>query len=211
MIHDLSHRFEYATPFRLLAITLDASLETYSLHQLGETSIPDFKLEIRKWEWLGARVLVESAFPGARLSKNEFGKPVLDNGHHISISHDGDLLAVAFSPDPVGLDIQSVDERVWRIRQRFLNDLEKRWVEASQDPLTSATLVWASKEAVFKFFGTDVDFAHDCNVHPFDQTSIIPLTYQGSHGQFHFELQLISFLNRHIVVANSANLQASKS
>ena len=211
MIQDLSNLFECPPPFRLLAIPLNASLEEYWNDHIKGASIPDFKLEIRKWEWLGARIILQSVFPGALLSKNEYGKPELDNGCQISISHDGDLLAVALSYGSIGLDIQSVDDRVWRIKERFLNDVEKRWVEASHDPHASATLVWASKEAVFKYFGTDVDFAHDCIVHPLQQTSIIPLTYQGRHGYFHFALQHISYLKRHIVVANSANLHAGKS
>lgn len=211
MIQDLSHLFECTPPFRLLAIPLNASLEEHWSDRVKGATIPDFKLEIRKWEWLGTRVILESVFPGARLSKTEFGKPELDNGFQISISHDRDLLVVALSSNTIGVDIQSVDDRVWRIKERFLIEEEKHWVEASHDPHAYATMIWASKEAVFKYFGTDVDFAHDCMVHPVQQASIIPLTYEGRHGKFHFALQHISYSNRHIVVANSANLHAGKS
>ncbi len=153
---------------------------------------------------MGAQLILDQQFPGERIVKDENGKPFLNNGCHLSISHDGDLLAVAMASRPIGLDIQTPDLRVLRIQRRFMNAEEIEWVDASARQLEYATLVWACKEAVFKYFGTGVDFAADCTVLPIHDGQSFFLEYFGRHGRFNFTLQHIVQFNRHLVITHSA-------
>jgi len=206
MIQELTPLLAPDSDFRLFAMIMDETVEEEWQARSLLLTVPHFKLKQRQWQWMGAHLMVDHIFPGARLMKDANGKPFLNNGSHLSISHDGDLLALAISSRPIGLDIQTPDPRVLRIQRRFMNAEEIEWVDTSARQLEYATLVWACKEAVFKYFGTGVDFAADCTVRPIYDSQSLVMDYHGRHGVFTFELQQIVHLNRHIVITNSANL-----
>ena len=206
MINELTSLFAPSSDFRLFTMTIDETVEDVWKVRSIPLKVPDFKLKQRKWQWMGAQLILDQQFPGERIVKDENGKPFLNNGCHLSISHDGDLLAVAMASRPIGLDIQTPDPRVLRIQRRFMNAKEIEWFDASARQLEYATLVWACKEAVFKYFGTGVDFAADCTVRPIQEGQSLILEYFGRHGRFTFILQQIVQWNRHIVITDSAIL-----
>lgn len=82
--------------------------------------------------------------------KNEFGKPLsIDEKIYFSVSHTKEVLAIAFSTSPVGIDIEKHKEQV------DLDKLIKR-VSSNTDAITSLTDfydLWTKKEAVFKLNG----------------------------------------------------------
>jgi len=206
MINELTSLFAPSSDFRLFTMTIDETVEDVWKVRSMPIKVPDFKLKQRKWQWMGAQLILDQQFPGERIVKDAKGKPFLNNGSHLSISHDGDLLALAISSRPIGLDIQTPDPRVLRIQRRFMNAKEIEWFDASARQLEYATLVWACKEAVFKYFGTGVDFAADCTVQPIQEGQSLILEYFGRHGRFTFILQQIVQWNRHIVITDSVVL-----
>ena len=90
--------------------------------------------------------------------KDQYGKPFLDGSNQfISFSHSEDLVAVAVSDVPVGIDIQLGVEKIARISHKFVNSEEASF--ANRDLLTNLHLIWGAKEAVFKAYGRkEVDF-----------------------------------------------------
>lgn len=83
------------------------------------------------------------------------GKPLCD-GCFISISHSGDWVGLAIAVNPVGIDIEGVNEKILKIKDRFL-DLEEQEVICEND-LRKMTLCWSAKEAVFKIVGGETTF-----------------------------------------------------
>lgn len=67
----------------------------------------------------------------------------------LSVSHSGDLVAVALSTAPLGIDIQIPSARLERVRSRFISPLDAMPDVAveGRDPLL---IMWTIKEAVYK-------------------------------------------------------------
>lgn len=72
--------------------------------------------------------------------REESGKPVVQNGH-ISISHSGDLVALAVSEHEIGVDLEETKPRHAGFWQRIFGD-------------TVGYPEWCKKEAYVKYLGT---------------------------------------------------------
>ena len=131
-----------------------------------------FHHDQRKRQWLAYRALLRHLLhpvsPDITYDSN--GKPLLTSGsHHISVSHAGDFAAVAYSENlPVGIDIETLRERVERVRERFMNRDELESLCAGKR-LEHIYVHWCGKEALYKMNGKpEVDFRNDIYIHPFD-------------------------------------------
>lgn len=131
-----------------------------------------------------------------KLQYNEFGKPVLGDGRFISISHDKNFVGFVIHDKEIGLDIQTVEERIHRIAQKFCNEAELSQFRTTEE----RTAIWCTKEAIFKFFGTDVPFAESITVTSinWDSEEIIA-NYSGVHGARIFSLKLKNLNNTFVV------------
>ncbi len=109
-----------------------------------------FSREHRRREWLLPRIMLKRCYGEQyEIDYLPCGKPILKNGAgHISISHTGDYLALAFSEKrAIGLDIEQWSPRALRLSERFLFPEERTTSESE------ATALWSAKEAVFKLTG----------------------------------------------------------
>ncbi|MFN0031134.1 MAG: 4'-phosphopantetheinyl transferase family protein [Flavobacteriales bacterium] len=179
---------------------------TSALQELAMLAEKDFaildsiKLEKRKREWLSVRLLLNEFALGKLLRFLPNGKPILEGNMHISISHSGDLGAIILHHENIGLDIQTLDERILRIERKFVNSDEQNFIYEMNEKATCLTMIWCVKEAVFKYFGQEVDFSQDIRVHSFQTTdSTLHATYQGKHGHYHFHLKHFMVNNCHVV------------
>lgn len=106
--------------------------------------------------------LIEPSFPINKIEILQSRKPHLPGKEfHFSISHCRDFVGVFIAPQPVGFDIELVDEKVKRIKNKFLSDEELQLVNGlvGSDYLKILTLFWSCKEALFKWYGKgSVDF-----------------------------------------------------
>jgi phosphopantetheinyl transferase len=119
-------------------------------------------------------------FPYELIQIADTRKPYLANeAYHFSISHCGDFAAAIVSRDHrVGIDIEMPTQRIERISQKFLNDIELVWLEKISyegaaneitDRTRFLTLLWSSKEAVFKWYGDgEVDFRDHIQLQDFN-------------------------------------------
>ncbi|GDX42564.1 hypothetical protein LBMAG22_10930 [Bacteroidota bacterium] len=125
---------------------------------------------------LAARVALLSLaphFPIDQLVLSPSGKPQLEGGSlHISFSHTTNFAAAIISPaNRVGIDVEGVGERIFRIRHKFLSDLEQEYLQTTakletlQETAPAArwlTLCWSAKESLYKWKGEPgVDFIRD--------------------------------------------------
>ncbi len=118
---------------------------------------------------------------------SENGKPCLKNGgYHFSISHSGEIAAVAVNKAcPVGIDVEKMKPVPARIVRRVFSESDIRFVfEGSVIPdgkiedretLTRFFKVWTYKEAFVKMTGEGIsDNLHNC---PYDENNCITKTF----------------------------------
>lgn len=105
------------------------------------------KRRIEKWATM--QLLSFLGIPIANIGYTDYGKPYLiDGSQNISISHSAPFVVVALSPNPIGVDIQRVVDKVERVRKRFVRLDEEAFIPPSS--LEHLSLLWAAKEAAFK-------------------------------------------------------------
>lgn len=85
---------------------------------------------------------------------NKFGKPYTKNEKlHFNISHSKNILAIAFSRYPIGVDVQHFLDCDDDIAKLTCNDEEYAIVLNSKNKNIEFTKLWAQKESVVKMFG----------------------------------------------------------
>lgn len=104
----------------------------------------------REGERAGALHLLREMFgdPSVNIGHDPNGAPYLSNKNiFISVSHSGDMVAVAASTDvPIGIDIQTPSPKLRRVASKFLSVADK--VDISDD--LALLQAWTIKEAVYK-------------------------------------------------------------
>ena len=117
----------------------------------------DVKNENKKKEFYASRVLIEKMceelnilFEGIRKDNN--GKPhLIKSKYHISISHKFPYVSVIFDTKKCGIDIERIDEKVKKIRSKFLSEKEDLVVGENLKKLVE---YWSMKETAYKVDGT---------------------------------------------------------
>ena len=119
----------------------------------------NLKSEIKKKEFYASRVLIEKMceklnilFKGVK--KDNYGKPSLSkSNYHISLSHKFPYVAVIFDKKKCGVDIEKIDNRVRKIKSKFLSDEENLVVGESLKKLVK---YWSMKETAYKVNGNTI-------------------------------------------------------
>ena len=100
---------------------------------------------------IGAGLLLREAGIAPPFSYGEHGKPYIPGGVHFSLSHSGELAALAVCEEtPVGLDAEVIAP-VRRAAARALTSEERDFMEA--DPERRFAYLWTRKEAALKCTG----------------------------------------------------------
>lgn len=120
---------------------------------LKDTSLArmeNMKSESHQKGFLAVRMLLQHCdYTDFDLSYDEFGKPHLKDGKHISVSHSFDFAAIALSDENIGIDIEQIKEKVLRIAPRFMETWHLDNLTET-DQMKKATVIWGTKEAIFK-------------------------------------------------------------
>lgn len=136
---------------------------------------------------------------------NEFGKPILKNGQHISITHSYDFSAIVISNSSVGIDIEKNREKITVIKHRF-TDLEQHQL-STEDYIKQLTFIWGAKESMFKIHPCGgMSFKNDLIIHKFTSSNAkgfinTPEMKQDCNIYFHqlenYSLAIASIINEH--------------
>ena len=117
----------------------------------------------KRLQHLAGRYLLQYLFPNFPIHSIQIAstrKPFLENErYHFSISHCGDYAAaIVSSTHRIGIDIELQRPTVAKIAAKFLHEEEIN--DTLLQDITSLTILWSTKEAIFKWWGLgDVDFS----------------------------------------------------
>ncbi len=119
----------------------------------------DIKNEIKKKEFYASRILIEKLceelniiFEG--IKKDDNGKPhLINSNYHISITHKFPYVAVIFDIKQCGIDIERIDEKVRKIKSKFINEEEEL---ATGKNLKKLVEYWSIKETAYKIDGNTI-------------------------------------------------------
>ena len=103
----------------------------------------------RKNEFIGIRQLRNELIPNKPIFYNSNGKPFVDKcDNHISVSHSSKSICLAISRFPLGIDIEGIDERVLRIKTKYVNIEDKKHYQYNS--VEDLTILWTIKECLYK-------------------------------------------------------------
>ena len=109
------------------------------------------KSQLKKNQILAVhQILKHRNIPARDLFYNSYGAPSLSNGLNISITHSESFVAVCLSKEKMGIDLQIISQKISKISDKFINDLEKKFTEKNN--LQRLTQLWTIKEAAYKYF-----------------------------------------------------------
>jgi phosphopantetheinyl transferase len=131
---------------------------------------------VKRLQHLAGRYLLKylfADFPHHEIEIADTRKPFLPNEqYHFSISHCSTYAAALVSKRyRVGVDVELVTPRVEKIKHKFLHADELRFVNSrlASNHIPLLTLLWCSKEAMFKWYGNgEVEFSEMLRVFPFE-------------------------------------------
>jgi phosphopantetheinyl transferase len=125
----------------------------------------------KRLQHLAGRYLLKDLFPDFPIELIKVAdtrKPFLPGEkYHFSISHCSDYAAVMVSTqNRVGVDIELPQEKIARIKQKYLTAEELQLVTTiPAAELDSLTMAWSIKEAMFKWYGNGkVDFRQNMTI-----------------------------------------------
>lgn len=133
-------------------ITEDIKLlfQSVSLKDSSLARLNGMKSESHQKGFLAVRMLLQEAgYTDFDLYYDEFGKPHLKDGSHISISHSNDFSMIVISNVNIGADIEIVKDKALKIAPKYM-DISHLLNLSKEEELKKATVVWGIKESVFK-------------------------------------------------------------
>ena len=130
--------------------TFDELFKEVALKDVSLARLENMKSESHQKGFLSVRKLLnELGYSDFDLYYDEFGKPHLMDGKHISISHSHSFSAIAVSDEIIGIDLEQLKEKTLKIAPRFM-DVSHLNNLSHEEQIMKATVVWGIKEAVFK-------------------------------------------------------------
>ncbi|WP_268848719.1 4'-phosphopantetheinyl transferase family protein [Flavobacterium aestivum] len=126
--------------------------EAVVLNESNMSRLKGMKSEIHQRAFLSVRKLFqEVGYTDFDLYYDEFGKPHLHDGKHISITHSHQFSAIILSDKVVGIDIELQREKIIRIADKFA-DTEFSYLIPNKkiEYIRKLTVIWGAKEAIFK-------------------------------------------------------------
>ena len=166
---------DYIRDFDFEIITWDVfepCEELISRLKLPADKIAKFKSfpEKQGREYLGLYSCLHALNINANVLYSEKGKPYLNTGKEISISHSYQKVSVAVGRGAIGLDIEKKrDDKILNIEQKFIREDERNWIPRNQDLADYLHIIWGIKEGLYKINGGNLwNFLHHYRVEPFE-------------------------------------------
>jgi 4'-phosphopantetheinyl transferase len=129
---------------------LDQLQSEVKLNPKSQLRLQNMKSELHQRGFLSVRKLLHKAgYSDFDLHYDDSGKPSLEDGKHISISHSHELATIIISGQEVGIDLEIQKEKVLKIAPKFM-DISHLQNLLHEDQIKKATIIWGIKESVFK-------------------------------------------------------------
>lgn len=170
--------------------TFEDLMNQVDLEESRLVRLNNMKSQMHQRGFLSVRMLLqESGYSDHDLCYDEFGKPHLNDGKHISITHSFDFAAIVISDKIVGIDIELQREKITGIAEKFV-DSEFRFLEKenTNDYIRKLTVIWGAKEAIFKIQNqVGISFKDHISIFPFkinDGKTNALLTFDNLNKEF---------------------------
>ena len=126
-----------------------------SLRKESQLRLDGMKSELHQRGFLSVRHLLKKVgYDDTDLFYDEFGKPHLKDGKHISITHSFTFSGIIISDkNPVGIDIEKQREKILKIAHKFTPLEEYRTIANTDALISKLTIVWGAKESLYKIYG----------------------------------------------------------
>ena len=125
------------------------------LSDKSQIRLDSMKSELHQRGFLSVRhLLKEAGYSDTDLIYDEFGKPHLKDGTHISITHSFTFSGIIISEDvPVGIDIEKQRDKILKIAPKFTPFEEYKTIANVDALISKLTIVWGAKESLYKIYG----------------------------------------------------------
>ncbi len=162
-----------------------------TLNPKNQQRFNGMKSELHQRAFLCVRKLLQlKGYTDFDLEYDQFGKPHLKDGKHISISHSHEYATLIISDEITGIDIELQRDKIIRIADKFVEPEWEFLDKESQEHIRKLTVIWGVKESIFKIRNeAGISFKDHIHVHPFeikDQSGIADLHFQNSVIQFKY-------------------------
>ncbi|WP_124643051.1 4'-phosphopantetheinyl transferase family protein [Amniculibacterium aquaticum] len=105
----------------------------------------------KKLEYLMIRQMLADTLPNHRILYRTIGQPYLfPKDYFISISHSFPFASLAISEKRIGIDLEKINDKIQRIRHKFINQNEEEWISKMDNQTEVLVVIWAIKEALYK-------------------------------------------------------------
>ncbi len=102
-------------------------------------------------EHLMVRQMLKMLLPDHKIMYKTIGEPYLwPNTAQISITHSFPFASLAVSINRVGIDLEKVNSKILRIKQKFLHESEHVWTQDKENEVELLTIIWVIKESLYK-------------------------------------------------------------
>ncbi len=125
------------------------------------------KSEIQKKQFLAIRNIFKLlSIKDNEVKYDKAGKPIFSQNKVLSISHSGNYAAVIMSDHSVGIDIETINDRILKIKSKYLETELNYPLELNTE---TSLIYWNIKESVFKAVDkSGIDFKKNILVPPLD-------------------------------------------
>lgn len=121
------------------------------LQERSRERLEGMKSELHQRGFLSVRhLLLHAGYADHDLTYNSYGKPLLKDGKHISITHSFHFSAILISEKEAGIDIEKNRDKIINIQHRFVNtDYDSL---SDEDLVKQLTVIWGAKESMYKTY-----------------------------------------------------------
>ena len=118
----------------------------------------------RQVEFMGIRQLRNTLSPNSPMIYSSTGKPnFAKKDNYVSLSHSNQSICMGVSAHPIGVDIEEINERVFRVRSKFTNEFESELYKL--ESMEDLTILWTIKESMYKLYDIKgLSFKNDLRV-----------------------------------------------
>ena len=160
-----------------------------TLNPISQLRFNGMKSELHQRAFLSVRKLLQlKGYTDFDLEYDQFGKPHLKDGKHISISHSHEYATIIISDEITGIDIELQREIIIKIAPKFAEKELEFLDNDNQEYIRKLTVIWGVKESIFKIINeVGISFKDHIHVHPFEMVDLsgtANLYFQNRASQF---------------------------
>ncbi|SFU28309.1 4'-phosphopantetheinyl transferase superfamily protein [Pustulibacterium marinum] len=169
--------------------SFEALLEGAVLSENCTLRLSGMKSEIHKKGFVSIRHLLQLfGYTAHDLFYDENGKPHLQDGTHISISHSFQFAAVMIGKQPLGIDIEMQRPKILRIAHKFTTLDDYAYLANEDAIMRKLTMVWCAKESLYKLYATPgLSFLQHIVIDEFEMHELCSggnIFYESKHSEY---------------------------